>query len=72
LSGRPTECTYCQYPAPKGHCCGKFSGFLCMECIAILHIDTICRIRVNHPCAAVMRPYVNYFDHLLLKIAEFQ
>jgi len=23
LSGRPTECRYCRYPAPKGRCCGN-------------------------------------------------
>ena len=23
LSGRPTECTYCRYPAPKGRCHGN-------------------------------------------------
>jgi len=33
LSGWPTECRYCRYPAPKGHChSNHFFGFLYMKC----------------------------------------
>ena len=31
-----------------------------------VHIDATWRIRLNRPCAAVMRPYVKLLDHLLL------
>ena len=32
LGGRPTECRYCGYPAPKGRCHGNHFGFLYMVC----------------------------------------
>ena len=30
-----------------------------------VHIGVTWRIRLKHPCAAAMRPSVNYFDHVL-------
>jgi len=30
-----------------------------------MHIHATWRIRLNRPCAAAMRPYVNYFQNLL-------
>jgi len=31
LSGRPTECRYCRYPAPKGRCYGNCFFLLSMS-----------------------------------------
>jgi len=54
LSGWLTKCRYFQYPATKGRCHGNHF------CLSIygMYIGATWRIRLNHPCAAVMQPYV--------------
>jgi len=36
------------------------------DCGYYMHIGAIWRIRLNRLCAAAMRPYVKYFDYLIL------
>jgi len=72
LSGRPTECRYCQYPASKGDCHGNHFWLF----IYGVHIGTTWRMRLNRPCAAAIRPYVNLLWPLVFikhwpNIAEF-
>ena len=54
LSGRPTECRYCRYPATKGRCHGNHF------CLSIFGVYTgvTWRILLNRPCTAAMRAYV--------------
>ena len=54
LSGRPTKCRYCQYPATKWRCHGNHFWLS----IYAVYIGATWRIRLNRPCAAAMRPYV--------------
>jgi len=63
LSGRPTECRYCRYLAPKGRWHGNLFRFSIGLCG--VHIGATWRIRLNlyvpRRCAFMS----NYFDHLL-------
>jgi len=39
-------------------------GCRCQAVLARVHIGANWQLQLNRPCAASMRPYVNYFDHL--------
>jgi len=54
LSGWPTECRYCRYLAHTGRCHGNRFWLS----VYAMHTGATWRIRLNHPCAAAMRPYV--------------
>ena len=63
LSGRLKECRYYWHLAPKERCHGNPFWLP----IYGVHIGATWRIRLNCPCAAAMRPYVE----LLLTICSF-
>jgi len=54
LSGRPTDCRYCQYFSPMG----RSMATIFWLCVYGVHIGATWRIRLNRLCAAAMRPYV--------------
>jgi len=62
LSGRPTECRYCRYPAPKGRCHGNH---LWLSSNGV-HIGATWQIWLNRQCAAAMQPYVKLFWPLVI------
>jgi len=55
---------YCRYHAPKGRCRGNHFWFS----IYGVHIGATWRIRLNCPCAAAMRPYVELLGPLVVII----